>query len=121
MQMGAALIEESLTEDFVGLLRLAIAESRRMPELTASLINICRERGAQIVAHLLTEEIDAPGWTDQHDPRAFKAGRLFAEMVLLPFLMRALAEGGEALRDEIETHVRERAKFFLAALRGGGL
>lgn len=120
--IGVALVEESLTEDFVGLFRLAIAEARRRPELAGGLVKLCRERGGQSVARLLVESLEGLLWSDESDPRARKAGRFFAEGVLLPFLLRALAhEDIRALHTEIEAHVKERATFFLAALRNGGL
>ena len=118
--IGVALIEESLSEDFIGLLRLAIAEARRLPDM--GLVRQCRERGGRSVVRLLVEGVGEPFWSDPDDPRAIKAGRLFAESVLLPFLMRAVAhEDLRALWTEILAHVRERATFFLAGLRNGGL
>jgi AcrR family transcriptional regulator len=116
--IGVALLEESLSEDFVGLMRLAIAEARRLPDM--GLVRQCRERGGRSVMRLLSEGVGE--LSDPDDPRAIKAGRFFAESVLLPLLMRALAqEDLAALRQEIPAHVRERATFFLAALRNGGL
>jgi len=119
-RIGAALIEESLSEDFIGLMRLAISEARRMPDMGAGLLRQCRERGGRSVVRLLSEGIGEP-FGDANDPRTVKAGRFFAESVLLPFLLRALAEGTEGLRGEIAAHARERARFFLAGLGNGGL
>ena len=119
-RIGAALIEESLTEDFIGLMRLAVAEARRMPDMGAGLLRQCRERGGRSVVRLLGEGLGEL-FADPEDPRAVKAGRFFAESVLLPFLLRALAEGTQDLRGEIAAHARERAKFFLAGVRNGGL
>ncbi|MDE3177040.1 MAG: TetR/AcrR family transcriptional regulator [Pseudomonadota bacterium] len=117
--IGVALALESLTEDFIGLMRLAIAQSRRMPEMGESLMGQTRERGGRLVARLLREEICAPGWTEA---RALKAGRIFAEVVLLPFLLRALSTRDlSGLRAEVEPHVADRVGFFLAGLRNGGL
>jgi AcrR family transcriptional regulator len=120
--IGIALVRESLTDDFVGLLRLAIAESRRRPKFASDLLQLCRERGGRLVTHLLVEGLDGLLWSDENESRALKAGRFFAELVLLPFLLRALAQQDlSGLRSEIETHVREHAAFFLAALKNGGL
>jgi AcrR family transcriptional regulator len=122
IHVGVALVEESLTEDFVGLMRLAIAESRRLPDMGEGLVRQCRERGGRSVARLLVEGVGDPFGPDAGDARALKAGRFFAESVLLPFLLRALArEELSRLRAEVVPHVRERAAFFLAALRNGGL
>jgi AcrR family transcriptional regulator len=119
-RIGVALVEESLTEDFLGLMRLAIAEARRRPDLPRRLVREARERGGRIVTHLLLEGVGEPFLHDE--AQAAKAARIFAEAVLLPFLLRALAEEdlGE-LRAEIAGHVKARAAFFLAALRNGGL
>jgi len=118
--IGVALLDESLSEDFIGLMRLAIAEARRLPDM--GLVRQCRERGGRTVIRLLAEGVGEPFWSDPEDPRAMKAGRFFAESVLLPFLLRALArEDLAALRQEIAPHVEERTRFFLAALRNGGL
>jgi AcrR family transcriptional regulator len=121
-RIGVALIEESLADDFIGLCRLAISEARRRPELSSGLIKQCRERGAHSVARLLLDGLVCGAWRDENDPLATKAGRFFAELVLVPYIVRALAmEDAESLHEEIELHVRERVKFFLAALRNGGL
>jgi AcrR family transcriptional regulator len=117
--IGAALVEESLDEDFIGLMRLAIAEARRLPEMAENLMRQCRERGGRLVARLLVEGIDETDWTDA---RALKAGRIFTEAVLLPFLLRALsAEDLSALRLQVAPHVADRVRFFLAGLRNGGV
>ncbi len=119
-RIGVALVEESLTEDFLGLMRLAIAEARRRPDLARGLMRQARERGRRLVARLLIESVGEPFLRDE--AQAERAARLFAEAVLLPFLLRALAEEDLAvLRAEIAEHVKARATFFLAALRNGGL
>jgi AcrR family transcriptional regulator len=119
-QIGVTLVEESLSDDFLGLMRLAIAEARRRPEIARGLVRQARERGGRLVAKLLMEGVGEP---DLHDERqAMEAARFFAEAALLPFLLRALAEEDlNVLRAEVTDHVRGRARFFLAALRNGGL
>jgi len=122
VSIGVALVEESLSEDFIGLMRLAIADAKRLPLMGANLVRQCRERGVRPVVRLLVESVDECFWSDADDPKALQAGRLFAEAVLLPFILRALAEGDlQELRKEIAPHVKERARFFLAGLRNGGL
>ncbi len=122
VSIGVALVEESLAEDFIGLMRLAMAEARRLPEMGSGLVRQCRERGGLSVARLLVESVGELFGADPSDPRAVLAGRMFAESVLLPFLLRALAEPDlTELRAEILPHVKIRARFFLAGLKGGGL
>lgn len=119
--IGVALARESLNEDFIGLMRLAFSDARRLPNMGAGLLRECRERGGRSVVRLLVEGLGEPMFADPADPRAARAARIFTEGVLLPFLVRALVqEDLDALRAEIEPHVRERARFFLAALRNGG-
>jgi AcrR family transcriptional regulator len=119
-RIGAALVEESLSDDFLGLLRLAIAEARRRPDLARQVMRQARERGGRIIAHLLMEGVGSAILGDE--AQAAAAARYFAEVVLLPFLLRALAEEDvDELRAEIAEHAKSRARFFLAALRNGGL
>ena len=95
-------------------------EARRRPDLARQVMRQARERGGRMVAHLLMEGVGAPYLADEAQARV--AARFFAEAVLLPFLLRALAEEdlGE-LRAEIAEHAKARATFFLAALKNGGL
>ena len=115
-------MEETLSEDFIGLMRLAVAEARRLPDMVGPGAPVPRAR-RPLVVRLLVEGVGESFWSDANDPRAIKAGRFFAESVLLPFLLRALARARIWRRcaQEIAPHVRERARFFLAALRNGGL
>jgi AcrR family transcriptional regulator len=118
--IGVVLIEESLSEDFLDLMRLAIAEGRRRPDLARQAMGQARERGRRMVAHLLMEGVGEPLLGDEE--RAMVAARFFAEIVLVPLLMRALAkEDLSELRAEAAEHVKSRARFFLAALKNGGL
>ena len=80
--------------------------------IAGHLLHLCRERGGKLVTHLLVEGLDGLLWSDEDDPRAQKAGRFFAELVLLPFLLRGLSmQDLSGLRAEIETHSREHAAF----------
>lgn len=117
--IGAALLHEALKSDSVSLMRLAIAESRRFHDLGASICRIARERGEETVAQLLGDVEDCPAFGP--DRRA-TAARYFLDLILLPFLMRALAgEDLASLHAEIRAHVSRRVAFFLAACRNGGL
>jgi AcrR family transcriptional regulator len=123
--VGAALIKEVLTSDGVGLIRLAIAEARRFPDLGNSIAREARERGCETVSRLLNEvaEFGTPGnlCPVSSDRRAI-AARYFCDLLLLPLFIRALAgESLETLRLEASQHVSERVAFFLAACRNGGL
>jgi len=124
--IGSMILRWALGNGTVDLMRLAVAEARRFPELASSVHQMARERGAEAVAQLLREAA-------QSDPLvgalpAFAPERLtattqfFQELVLLPLIMRALyGEKLSSLCGEIEPHVRRSVTFFLAACRHGGV
>ncbi len=123
--LGEALLREVLTSEWIGLIRLAIAEARRFPDLGSSVIKITRERGRETIARLLGEmaRAEAPGTLPQFNPdHCAAAAQYFCELILLPLLMRALSgEDLETLNAEIGLHISQRVAFFLAACRHGGL
>lgn len=47
VNIGAAVLGEALTGEWIGLLRLAISEARRFPDLAVFVIRSMRERGAE--------------------------------------------------------------------------
>ncbi len=51
--IGEAVLQEVLTPEWIGLLRLAIAEARRFPDLGSIVIRLTRERGAETMIRLL--------------------------------------------------------------------
>ena len=123
--LGEALLREVLTGEWIGLIRLAIAEARRFPDLGSSVIKMTRERGRETIAQLLCEVAHAeePGTLPEFNPdHCATAAQYFCELILLPVLMRALAgEDLKVLQSEIGPHVSQRVAFFLAACRHGGL
>lgn len=120
VDIGEAVIRESVTEEFVGLMRLAVAEARRFPDLATDVHHMAKQRGVETIAYLLTQGVD--GWTcEDGDTKILAAARLFAELILMPFLTRALLEGVVALQPDIPAIVKSRVTFFLAGLRNGGL
>src|SRR5258705_3103432 len=54
--IGETLLQEALTPERIDLLRLAIAEARRFPDLGSIVIRVTRERGAEIMIRLLSRE-----------------------------------------------------------------
>jgi AcrR family transcriptional regulator len=125
INIGAAIIRETLTEELIGLFRLAIAETHRFPELVASVSRMGRQRGVETVARLLAEVAEGgefPGFRAQNLDTCPVAARIFSDLILLPLLMRALqGESLATLHAEIDAHVARRIAFFLAAVRNGGL
>jgi AcrR family transcriptional regulator len=122
--VATALLERALASEAIGLVRVAVAESRRFPDLASNVGRMARERGDETVAKLLGELARSD---EMAALRAFAPGNLaatarrFTEMVVLPIVMRALfGESPERLRAEIDPHVAESVAFFLAACRASG-
>jgi len=121
---GVLFLREAFRSEWIGLMRLAIAESRRFPGLGSSIVQITRERGSSTMTRLQGEcaesiELGAPSAAS---PNGYGvAAQCFADLVLLPLLLRALAgEELETLDSEIPAHVLRRVAFFLAAYRLSG-
>ncbi len=123
--IALAVLSETLTEEFVGLLRVAISEGHRAPELARSLMAMARQRGGETVAHMLAEVTTCGVFGElrqEREDRFAAAARYFLDLILLPMLMRALS-GMEldSLRAEFDSHIAHRVAFFLAACRHGGI
>jgi AcrR family transcriptional regulator len=120
--IGTSVLRKVLMAETVGLIRAAIAEARRFPDLADSVRLMAHERGAGAVAQLLGELAEPdklPAFAA--DRRAATAGN-FLDLILLPMLMRALfGERLTVLRAEIAPHVARTVAFFLAACRHGGI
>ncbi len=123
--IGVAMLRDGLTKEFVGLFRLAIAEARQFPDLVGDLMRMARQRGGETVAGLLAEAAERgehgalPG---NRQDRFSAAAQFFMDLILMPFLMRALSgESLKTLHAEIDAHVAQRIVFFLAVCRNGGL
>jgi AcrR family transcriptional regulator len=122
--VAVTVLEWILLSDSISLMRVAVAEARRFPDLASSVYAIARERGGQAVARLLTEaaqsnELGAlPAFAPEH---ALTTTQLFQDLVILPLAMRALfGEKLKQLRAEIEPHVKRSIALFLAACRHMG-
>src|SRR6516165_8648614 len=53
--VGETVLRWVLVGDTIGLMRLAVAEARRFPDLASSVLRMARERGKEAVAPLLGE------------------------------------------------------------------
>ena len=125
VDIGAVLLRRVLDADYIGLVRLAISEARRFPDLASRVHLMARERATDAVALLLGEaaQSDELGSVPAFAPdRLATTSRFFLDLVLLPLLLRALlGEKVEPLRAEIDPHVARSVAFFLAACRHGGV
>jgi AcrR family transcriptional regulator len=119
--IASALIESALASDTIPLLRSTIAEARRFPHLANGVYKTVRERGAEDVAKLLGEfrERDGTRCLPSFAPAHVRTtARRFVELVVSPFVMRALCgEDISTLLREIDQHVEGSVAFFLAAVR----
>jgi AcrR family transcriptional regulator len=122
--VGATVLHWALAGDTVGLMRLAIAEARRFPDLASGVYRMAPERGAEAVSRLLSEVAQSDGLgtlSAFSSERLATTTRFFQDLVLMPLIMRALfGEKLDALRAKIEPHVARTVAFFLAACRDGG-
>jgi len=123
--VGLAVLQQALTGDTVGLMRLGIAEARRFPDLASSVHRQARERGVEAVGRFLSEvaQSNELGTLPAFAPeRLAITTRYFLDLVLLPLIMRALfGEKLKTLHAEIGPHVADSVAFFLAACRFGGI
>jgi AcrR family transcriptional regulator len=119
--VGAAVLNWGLASETVELMRLAIAEARRLPELASRVAQMARTHAADGVARHLREATQSdplragPAFAPQH--LGTTAG-FFLDLVLLPLMVRALlGEELSHLRAEISTHRNVAARFFVTACR----
>jgi AcrR family transcriptional regulator len=122
---AVTILQWVLVSDAIDLMRVAIAEARRFPELASDVHRMARERGAEVIAQLLSEaaQSDELGTLPAFAPEQLvQTARFFQSVVVLPLLMRGIfGEKLKALLAEIEPHVKRSVAFFLAACRHGGV
>lgn len=119
--LAGTVLHWVLMGDTVGLMRVAISEAARFPDLAATVHRMARQRAEEAVARLLSEAAQS----DSFDALpAFAPERLaattefFMDLIFLPMIIRALfGEKPKALRAEIGPHVARSVAFFLAACR----
>jgi AcrR family transcriptional regulator len=123
--VAVTILEWVMVSDAIRLMRLAIAEAPRFPDLASSVFGMARERAAEAVARLLAEaaQSDKLGTLPAFAPeRVTTTTRFFQDLVYLPLLLRALfGEKLKPLRAEIGPHVTRSVAFFLAACRHDGV
>jgi AcrR family transcriptional regulator len=135
--LTGATIEERLTSaaitlvhwgfdsDRIALMRLAVAEARRFPDLASNVSRAARDLSTELGVRLLGElaqsdELSSlPAFAPERIPTT---ARLFLDLVAVPMLLRALFEVNLKVLDaEIDAHVARSVAFFLAACRNGGV
>jgi AcrR family transcriptional regulator len=122
--LAALILTRVLTLETIGLIRVAVAEARRFPDLATSVNCMGRERPKEEVARIFGELAASSeiGASPAFSPEKLRdTARRFLDLVVLPMLMRALfGEDLAALRAEIEPHAARSVTFFLAACGPGG-
>ena len=121
--LAAVVLTRVLTPETIGLIRVAVAEARRFPDLATSVSRMGRQRPTEALARVFGELAgsDDIGASPAFAPdRLPETARRFLDLVVLPMLMRALfGEDLAALRAEIGPHVSGSVAFFLAACGRG--
>ena len=122
---ASALLHWGLDTDRSALMRLAVAEARRFPDLASTVGRRARELSTELGVHLLSDltQFDEIGSLPAFAPeRLTTTARLFLDLVAVPMLLRALFEVNlKSLEAEIDAHVARAVAFFLAACRNGGV
>ncbi len=117
--LAAVILTRVLTPETIGLIRVAVAEARRFPNLATSVSCMGRERPTEAVARAFGElaASDDIGSSPAFGPdRLPETARRFLDLVVLPMLVRALfGEDLAGLRAEIGPHAARSVAFFLAA------
>jgi len=121
--LAAVILTRVLTPETIGLIRVAVAEARRFPDLATSVSRMGRERPTEALTHVFGELAgsDDIGASPAFAPdRLPETARRFLDLVVLPILVRALfGEDLAALRAEIGPHAARSVAFFLAACGWG--
>jgi AcrR family transcriptional regulator len=120
-----AILHWTLDDERMALMRLAVAEARRFPDLSSTVSRTARQLSTEVAAGLLneltqsTELATLPAFVPE---RLATTARFFLDLIVVPMLMRGLFENKvETLEVEIAPHVARTIPFFLAACRYGGV
>lgn len=123
--VGNTILDWVLTGNTVDLMRVAVSEARRFPDLAINVHCMARARGEEVVGRHLSEAARSdpssalPAFAPEQLPTTT---RLFMDLVISPIVHRGLfGEKLQSLRAEIAPHVASRVAFFLAACRHGGV
>jgi AcrR family transcriptional regulator len=122
---ASTLLHWGLDSERIGLMRLAVAEARRFPDLAATVSRTARDLSTELGVRLLGELTQSgelgslPAFAPE---RLATTARFFLDLVAVPMLLRALFEVNlKTLDAEIDAHVARSVAFFLAACRNNGV
>jgi AcrR family transcriptional regulator len=121
---GVAMLDWTLSSERMGIMRLAVAEVQRFPDLASTVSQTARKRSTEVAARLLGEIAQSselgtlPAFAPDH---LATTTRFFLDLVIVPILIQALFRKNlELLRAEIGPHVARSVACFLTACRNGG-
>jgi AcrR family transcriptional regulator len=124
VEVSIAMLHWTLDSERTALLRLAVAEVNRFPDLASKVSRTAQQLSTEVAAHFLGDmaQSDAIGRLPAFAPdRIAVTARIYLDLVVLPMLLRGLFEqNNDVLNEEIGPHVTSRVPFFLAACRHGG-
>jgi AcrR family transcriptional regulator len=119
------LVHWGFDSDRIALMRLAVAEARRFPDLASAVSRTARDLSTELGVRLLGElaqsdELSSlPAFAPE---RLATTARLFLDLVAVPMLLRALFEVNLKVLDaEIDAHVARSVAFFLVACKNRGV
>jgi AcrR family transcriptional regulator len=119
------LLHWGLDSERIALMRLAIAEAHRFPDLASTVSRTARDLSTELGVRLLgelTQSDELRSLPVFAPERLAMTARFFLDLVAVPFLLRALFEVNlKTLDTEIDAHVARSVPFFLAACRNGGV
>ena len=122
---ASTLLHWGVDGERIALMRLAIAEAHRFPDLASTVGRRARELSTELGVQLLGElkQSDELGSLPAFAPeRLATTARFFLDLIALPMLFRALFEVNlKTLDAEVDAHVAPSVAFFLAACRHGGV
>ena len=123
-RVAIALLQWVLASDRMALMRLAVAEVNRFPELASQVSRTAQQLSTEVAVGFLGEmaRSDEIGALPAFAPdRISVTARTFLDLIVTPMMVRGLFEQKtDVLSEEIEDHARRRVPFFLAACRHGG-
>ena len=89
-------------DDWLGILRVTIAEAERFPNLSRRVHEASRNGATGVVSHLLSDTaqmLDRPSRIPFAPERRIPTAQIFMDLVLLPMVMRALmGDDAKAIR-----------------------
>jgi AcrR family transcriptional regulator len=122
---ASTLLHWGLDSERIALMRLAIAEARRFPDLASTVSRTARDLSTELGVRLLGELTQSdelrslPAFAPE---RLRTTARFFLDLIAVPMLLRALFEVNlRTLDAEVDVHVARCVAFFLAACRNGGV